>query len=32
MIGFGAWLTADDAEAVRAYVAERARHLAEDGN
>ena len=32
MIGFGTWLTTDDAEAVRAYVAERARHLAQQGN
>lgn len=32
MIGFSKWLSKDDAEAVRAYVAERARHLAEQGN
>ncbi len=32
MIGFSQWLSKDDAEAVRAYVAERARHLAEQGN
>ena len=32
MISFSRWLSADDAEAVRAYVAERARHLAEAGN
>jgi len=32
MISFARWISADDAEAVRAYVAERARHLAEQGN
>jgi len=32
MVSFSRWLTADDAEAIRAYVADRARHLAEVGN
>jgi len=32
MVSFSRWLTADDAEAIRAYVAGRARHLAEAGN
>jgi quinohemoprotein ethanol dehydrogenase len=32
MIGFSQWLNNDDAEAVRAYVASRAKHLAIAGN
>ena len=32
MIGFGPWLNNDDSEAIRAYAAERARHLADQGN
>ncbi len=32
MISFSQWLSADDAEAVRGYVAERARNLAVNGN
>jgi quinohemoprotein ethanol dehydrogenase len=32
MISFSRWLSPEDAEAVRGYVAERARHLAEQGN
>jgi quinohemoprotein ethanol dehydrogenase len=32
MISFARWLSPDDAEAVRGYVASRAHHLAEQGN
>ncbi len=32
MVGFGKWMSPDDIEAVRAYVADRSRHLATNGN
>ncbi len=32
MVGFGKWMSPDDIEAVRGYVAGRSRHLATNGN